>query len=244
VKPILEVQNVSFNYGPIQALNNVAFHVNEGEIVTMLGANGAGKTTLLKTISGLLKPSQGRILYRNEDIAALTPEKIVQKHLIHVPEHRQIFSTLTVEDNLQLGAFHHFKKTGKKDLQESVRKMYSLFPILEERKKQLAGTLSGGQQQMLAIARALMAKPALLLLDEPSLGLAPLIVKEVLQYVKQLRDEWGVTILLIEQNVNAALKIADRGYVMAHGAIVKEGAAADLQSDREVREAFLGQTVT
>ena len=244
MNPILEVRNVSFNYGPIQALNNVNFQVNEGEIVTMLGANGAGKTTLLKTISGLLKPSQGQILYRGENIAGLSPEKIVQKHLIHVPEHRQIFGTLTVEDNLELGAFHHYRKTGKKDMQESIQKMYSLFPILGERRMQLAGTLSGGQQQMLAIARALMAKPSLLLLDEPSLGLAPLIVKEVLEYVKQLRDEWGVTILLIEQNVNAALKIADRGYVMAHGSIVKEGTAADLRSDREVREAFLGQTVT
>lgn len=244
MSPILEVQNISFQYGPIKALDNVSFQVNTGEIVTMLGANGAGKTTLLKTISGLLKPTQGRIMYRNEDIASMAPEKIVQRNLIHVPEHRQVFSTLSVEDNLYLGAYHHYKKTGNKELHDSIKKMYQLFPILEERKHQLAGTLSGGQQQMLAIARAVMAKPVLLLLDEPSLGLAPLIVKEVLQYVKKLRDELGVTILLIEQNVNASLKIADRGYVMSHGSIVKEGTAEKLRNDREVKEAFLGHTVT
>ncbi|HWO75250.1 MAG TPA: ABC transporter ATP-binding protein [Bacillus sp. (in: firmicutes)] len=240
---MLDVKNLSFNYGPIQALKDVSFQVNKGEIVTMLGANGAGKTTLLKTISGLQKPSQGLIFYNNEDITALPPEKIVQKRLIHVPEHRQVFSTLTVTDNLFLGAFHHYKKSGKKEIYNSVEKVFELFPILKERKDQLAGTLSGGQQQMLAVARALMAKPELLLLDEPSLGLAPLIVKEVLLYVKNLRDEFGVTVLLIEQNVNASLKIADRGYVMSHGSIVKEGTSAELLDDVEVREAFLGQTV-
>ncbi|WP_243297960.1 ABC transporter ATP-binding protein [Bacillus litorisediminis] len=240
---MLDVKNLSFNYGPIQALKDVSFQVNKGEIVTMLGANGAGKTTLLKTISGLQKPTQGLIFYNNEDITALPPEKIVQKRLIHVPEHRQVFSTLTVTDNLFLGAFHHYKKSGKKEIYNSVEKVFELFPILKERKDQLAGTLSGGQQQMLAIARALMAKPELLLLDEPSLGLAPLIVKEVLLYVKNLRDEFGVTVLLVEQNVNASLKIADRGYVMSQGSIVKEGTSAELLDDVEVREAFLGQTV-
>ncbi|WP_179714204.1 ABC transporter ATP-binding protein [Bacillus oleivorans] len=240
---MLEIKSIFYNYGPIQALKEVSFHVNKGEIVTMLGANGAGKTTLLKTISGLKKPSQGQILFNNNDISAWPPEKIVQKRLIHVPEHRQVFSTLTVTDNLYLGAFHHYKKSGKKEINDLIEKVFVLFPILKERKDQLAGTLSGGQQQMLAIARALMAKPDLLLLDEPSLGLAPLIVKEVLLYVKNLRDEFGITVLLIEQNVNASLKIADRGYVMSQGSIVKEGTSAELLNDVEVREAFLGQTV-
>ncbi|WP_343799028.1 ABC transporter ATP-binding protein [Bacillus carboniphilus] len=240
---MLEVRDVSFSYGPIQALKQVAFHVDKGEIVAMLGANGAGKTTLLKNISGLLKPSSGIIQFNGEDITPLEAEKIVQKKLIQVPEHRQVFSTMTVLDNLYLGAYHHYKSTGKKEIEEEVEKVFSLFPILKERKDQLGGTLSGGQQQMLAIARSIMAKPDLLLLDEPSLGLAPLIVKEVLQYVRNMRDEFGVTVLLIEQNVNASLKIADRGYVMAHGSIIKEGTSESLLNDTEVREAFLGHTL-
>lgn len=240
---MLELHNVSYHYGPIQALKNVSFHVNKGEIVAMLGANGAGKTTILKKISGILKPSSGEIRFNGEDITSLEAEKIVKKKLIQVPEHRQIFGTLTVLDNLYLGGYHHYKQSGKKEMEQDIEKVFSLFPILKERESQLGGTLSGGQQQMLAIARALMAKPDLLLLDEPSLGLAPLIVKDVLHYVKNMRDEFEVTVLLIEQNVNAALKIADRGYVMAHGAIIKEGTAQELLDDIEVREAFLGHTV-
>ncbi|WP_210364319.1 ABC transporter ATP-binding protein [Bacillus sp. REN3] len=241
---ILEIKDVSFSYGPIKALDKVSLEVNQGEIVALLGANGAGKTTMLKNISGLLKPSSGGIFHRGEDITPLETEEIVKRHLILVPEHRQIFSTLTVLDNLYLGAFHHHRKSGKSEIDSAVKKVFELFPILEERKEQLGGTLSGGQQQMLAIARAIMAKPGLLLLDEPSLGLAPLIVKEVLDYVKQLRDEFGVTVLLIEQNVNASLKIADRGYVLSHGSVVKSGKSRDLLNDPEIKEAFLGHAVS
>lgn len=241
---VLEIKDVSFSYGPIKALDNISFEVNKGEIVALLGANGAGKTTVLNNISGLLKPTTGHIFFKNEEITKLEAEKIVEKRLILVPEHRQVFSTLTVIDNLYLGAFHHFKKTGKKEVDQDIEKVFELFPILKERKEQLGGTLSGGQQQMLAIARAIMAKPELLLLDEPSLGLAPLIVKEVLEYVKQLRDEFGVTVLLIEQNVSASLKIADRGYVMSHGSIIKQGESINLLNDPEIKEAFLGHTVS
>lgn len=241
---VLEIKDVSFSYGPIKALDNISFEVNKGEIVALLGANGAGKTTVLNNISGLLKPTTGHIFFKNEEITKLEAEKIVEKRLILVPEHRQVFSTLTVIDNLYLGAFHHFKKTGKKEVDQDIEKVFELFPILKERKEQLGGTLSGGQQQMLAIARAIMAKPELLLLDEPSLGLAPLIVKEVLEYVKQLRDDFGVTVLLIEQNVSASLKIADRGYVMSHGSIIKQGESINLLNDPEIKEAFLGHTVS
>jgi branched-chain amino acid transport system ATP-binding protein len=240
---MLDIKNVSFSYGPIRALNGVQFHVNKGEIVALLGANGAGKTTLLKNISGLLKPTSGEIFYNNENITTLDAEQIVEKRLIQVPEHRQVFSTMSVLDNLYLGAYHHYKKTGKQEIALDIERVFELFPILKERQEQLGGTLSGGQQQMLAIARAVMAKPDVLLLDEPSLGLAPLIVKEVLQYVKSLNKELGVTVLLIEQNVSASLKIADRGYVMSHGSIVKEGTSKELLNDHEVKEAFLGHTV-
>jgi branched-chain amino acid transport system ATP-binding protein len=240
---MLEINNVSYSYGPIKALDQISFHVNKGEIVALLGSNGAGKTTMLNNIAGLLKPATGQILFKNENITAMDTEKIVQKCLILVPEHRQVFSTLSVLDNLYLGAFHHHKRTGKKEVEQDIEKVFSLFPILKERQHQLGGTLSGGQQQMLAIARAIMAKPELLLLDEPSLGLAPLIVKEVLHYVKQLRDEFGLTVLLIEQNVSASLKIADRGYVMSHGSIVKEGESRKLLDDPEIKEAFLGHSV-
>ncbi|RSD27228.1 ABC transporter ATP-binding protein [Mesobacillus subterraneus] len=241
---ILEIKNVSFSYGPIKALDHISFEVKKGEIVALLGANGAGKTTMLNNISGLLKPASGQIYFKNEEITKLEAEKIVEKRLILVPEHRQVFSTLSVIDNLYLGAFHHFKKTGKKEVDQDIEKIFDLFPILKERKEQLGGTLSGGQQQMLAIARAIMAKPELLLLDEPSLGLAPLIVKEVLEYVKKLRDDFGVTVLLIEQNVSASLKIADRGYVMSHGSIIKQGSSINLLDDPEIKEAFLGHTVS
>ncbi|NSL50561.1 ABC transporter ATP-binding protein [Calidifontibacillus erzurumensis] len=240
---ILEVKNLNFSYGPIKALNNLSFHVNKGEIVALLGANGAGKTTLLKTISGLQNAQSGTIYYKGEDITKLPAEQIVKRQLIHVPEHRQIFSTLSVIDNLHLGAYHHYSKTKRKNVVKEIEQLFEIFPILKERQNQLAGTLSGGQQQMLAIARAIMAKPDLLLLDEPSLGLAPIIVKEVLDLVKRLRDHYQTTVLLIEQNVFASLKISDRAYVMQHGTIINEGYAQDILRDENIKEAFLGHAV-
>lgn len=240
---ILDIQNLHFSYGPIKALNNLSLHVNKGEIVALLGANGAGKTTLLQTISGLNNAASGEIIFKGESITKFPAEKIVQRHLIHVPEHRQVFSTMSVLDNLHLGAYHHYQKTKKKNVVQEIEKLFDVFPILDERKDQLAGTLSGGQQQMLAIARAIMSKPDLLLLDEPSLGLAPIIVKEVLELVKNLRDQYNTTVLLIEQNVFASLKISDRAYVIQHGEIVKEGSAQELLRDENVKEAFLGHAV-
>lgn len=240
---LLEVKNLNFSYGMIQALKDVSFHVDKGEIVALLGANGAGKTTLLQTISGLYTAHSGDVIFEGQNITKMSAEQIVKAHLIHVPEHRQVFSTMSVIDNLHLGAYHHYRRSGKKEVEAEIKKLFEIFPILEERKQQLAGTLSGGQQQMLAIARAVMSKPDLLLLDEPSLGLAPLIVKEVLNLVKDLRDQFGTTVLLIEQNVFASLKISDRGYVMSHGEIVKEGTAKELAHDQEVKEAFLGHSV-
>ncbi|MFC5627722.1 ABC transporter ATP-binding protein [Aliibacillus thermotolerans] len=240
---IIEIEDLSVSYGPIQALRNVSLDVKKGEIVVLLGANGAGKTTLLQTISGLLKPDSGSINYLGEEIVGLSAEKIVSKQLIHVPEHRQVFSTLTVMENLELGSYHHYKKSGKQAIEEEIKKVFELFPILEERKEQLAGTLSGGQQQMLAIARGVMANPKLLLLDEPTLGLAPIVAQEVLGLVADLRNKFDTTVLLIEQNVVSSLNIADRGYVISHGEIVKKGSARELLNDKEIKEAYLGQSV-
>lgn len=240
---LMEVTDLSVSYGPIQALNGVSLSVKKGEIVALLGANGAGKTTLLQTISGLLKPVSGRVLYQGKDITGMEAEKVVAKHLVHVPEHRQVFSTMTVLDNLYLGAYHHRKNTKMKNIETDIKKVFELFPILYDRREQLGGTMSGGQQQMLAIARGVMAKPELLLLDEPSLGLAPLIAKDVLELVRDLRSEFGTTVLLIEQNAVASLKVADRGYVISHGEIVKSGSSHDLLNDPEVKEAYLGHTV-
>lgn len=240
---IIEIENLSVSYGPIQAINGVSLHVEKGEIVALLGANGAGKTTLLQTVSGLLKPTQGKIKFQDQYITGMPAEQIVKKHLIHVPEHRQVFSTLTVLDNLYLGTYHHRGKTSKKNVEEDIEKVFELFPILKERKSQLAGTLSGGQQQMLAIARGIMAKPELLLLDEPTLGLAPIVAKEVLELVRELRDSFGTTVLIIEQNVFSTLKIANRAYVISHGEIVKSGEAKVLLEDQEIKDAYLGQKV-
>lgn len=240
---LLEVLDCSVSYGPIQALNGVSMSVNQGEIVALLGANGAGKTTLLQTMSGLLRPTSGQIIYQGSDITGMEAERIVEKHLIHVPEHRQIFSTMTVLDNLYLGAYHHRKITNKQAIEENVKKVFELFPILSDRKDQMGGTMSGGQQQMLAIARGMMAEPDLLLLDEPTLGLAPLVAKDVLELVGDLRKQFGTTILLIEQNLHASLRVADRGYVISHGEIIKSGGSRELLNDSEVKEAYLGHTV-
>ncbi|ARF17639.1 ABC transporter ATP-binding protein [Sporosarcina sp. P3] len=240
---LLNILDCSVSYGPIQALNRASLSVNQGEIVALLGANGAGKTTLLQTVSGLLRPTSGQIIYQGTDITGMEAEKIVGKHLIHVPEHRQIFSTMTVLDNLYLGAYHHRKTTNKQAVEENIKKVFELFPILRDRKDQMGGTMSGGQQQMLAIARGMMAEPDLLLLDEPTLGLAPLVAKDVLELVGDLRKQFGTTILLIEQNLHASLRIADRGYVISHGEIIKSGSSRELLNDPEVKEAYLGHTV-
>ncbi|PLX69834.1 MAG: ABC transporter ATP-binding protein [Denitrovibrio sp.] len=232
---LLEVKDLVVNYGSIQAIKGINFSVNKGEIVSILGANGAGKTTTLRTISGLLKAKSGQILYNGTDLTKVPAHKIVRLGVAQSPEGRQVFGTLTVEENIRLGAFT--KKHADKDTLEWI---YELFPRLLERRKQLAGTLSGGEQQMLAISRALMAQPQLLLLDEPSLGIAPILVKMIFQAVKKISGH-GVTVLLVEQNAKAALKLADRGYVLDVGHVNIEGNAKDLLNDPKVQEAYLGK---
>lgn len=241
---VLHVDHLRANYGPVEVLHGVNLHVNKGEIVSLLGANGAGKTTLLHCISGLHEGKQGGIYYNGENLARVPAEKMVGLGMAHVPERRQVFSTLSVEDNLWLGASHRLPKTGKKKIREEIEEIYQRFPILKERSTQLGGTLSGGQQQMLAIARALLAKPQLLLLDEPSLGLAPLIVKEILNMVQEIRNQWGTSILLVEQNAHSALKISDRAYVLHNGEIQMHGLAEDLARDARIQSAYLGRAVS
>lgn len=240
---ILSVENLQVFYGPIQALKGLTLHVNKGEIVALLGANGAGKTTALKAISGLKKVGKGEIFHYNDRIDGLEAERIVRKHIAHVPEHRQVFGAMSVKDNLYLGAYHRYGKVKKRDIEKEFDLIYELFPILEERQEQLAGTLSGGQQQMVAIARAIMAKPDVLLLDEPTLGLAPIIAEEVFNLVAKLNETLGMTVLLIEQNVFSSLKIASRAYVISNGKIIKEGLSQDLLNNPEVKEAFLGHKI-
>ncbi|GJD60221.1 ABC transporter ATP-binding protein [Methylobacterium frigidaeris] len=233
--PMLEAENLSVAYGKVEAVRGVSLRVEPGRLVTVLGANGAGKTTLLNALMGVL-PARGRIRFEGRDVARLPVEARVAQGLSLIPERRELFSTMSVEDNLKLGAFR-FRNTGSKggDLEE----MYRLFPRLAERRRQHAGTLSGGERQMLAMARALMGRPRLLMLDEPSLGLAPLIVAEVMRTVARLRDE-GVAILLVEQNARAALQIADHGYVLDGGSVVLQGDSRTLQGDARVVETYLG----
>ncbi len=232
---MLELKNVSTYYGKIQALHDVSLQVNQGEIVTLIGANGAGKTTLLMTLCGDPKPRDGQILFEGEDITPWHTSRIMRGDIAIVPEGRRIFSRLTVEENLQMGAFF-IEKAEQAALLEEV---YTLFPRLRERMHQRAGTMSGGEQQMLAIGRALMSKPRLLLLDEPSLGLAPIIIQQIFDIIQQLRER-GMTIFLVEQNANQALKLADRGYVLETGRVVLSGSGADLLADPAVRQAYLG----
>ena len=213
--------------------------VPKGKIVSIIGANGAGKSTLLKAISGLMKIDKGRILYKDRDIAGLSANRIVGLGISQVPEGRQIFAHLTVLDNIHLGAYLYFKRRNRIEINEKVKGIYEIFPVLEKRSKQIAGTLSGGEQQMLAIARALMARPELLLLDEPSMGIAPLIVREIFHVIKQL-NETGTTVLLVEQNARAALKIAHYSYVIERGEIVLEGLAGELLHNPKVKEVYLG----
>lgn len=233
---MLQVENVTVYYGNIQAIKGVTLDIQEGEIVTLIGANGAGKSTLLKTVSGLLKPKEGQILYEGKPIGGKAAQAIVKQGISHVPEGRRIFANMTVEENLQLGAYLRRDRAGiKKDMEQ----VYELFPRLLERLKQQAGTLSGGEQQMLAMGRALMAKPKLLLLDEPSMGLAPLLVKTIFRIIEEIKAT-GTTILLVEQNAHLALSIADRAYVMETGRIVLSGTANELTESEQVKMAYLG----
>ncbi|GMO56783.1 MAG: ABC transporter ATP-binding protein [Termitinemataceae bacterium] len=234
---ILQVDNLVVHYGTIMALRGISFCVRKGEIITLIGANGAGKTTTLHAISNIIKKTSGRILYCRNDIMNIRPEKIVQSGLIHVPEGRRIFANMSVKENLQMGAFTRNDACGIKSDSEMI---FTIFPRLKERLKQSAGTLSGGEQQMLAMGRALMAKPKLLLLDEPSMGLAPIFVDEIFAIIKRIKEENGCTILLVEQNAYKALNIADRAYIMETGSITKEGDAKMLAKDKAVKEAYLG----
>jgi branched-chain amino acid transport system ATP-binding protein len=237
---MLDLRGVNAYYGSIQALKNIFLKAAAGKIVTIIGANGAGKTTLLKTISGIIQPKEGTIWYQDSDITHFSPAKIVFQGISQVPEGRQLFAHLSVLDNLQLGAYLYQKRKFKPEIEEKLDWIYQVFPILRKRSKQLSGTLSGGEQQMVAIARALMARPKLLLLDEPSMGLAPLIVREIFRVILQLNDQ-GTTILLVEQNARAALQIANYGYVLETGSIALEGPAQDLLADEKVRHAYLGK---
>lgn len=233
---MLSINNVDVYYGNIHALKDVSIEVNEGEIVTLIGANGAGKSTLLKAISGLLKPKHGTILYFSQQIGGKPAQSIVKNGISHVPEGRRVFANMSVEENLELGAYLRKDRDGiKKDLTH----VFELFPILNERRKQQSGTLSGGEQQMLAMGRALMARPKLLLMDEPSMGLAPLMVQAIFNIIQTVNHE-GTTVLLVEQNANMALSIANRAYVIETGRIVLSGTASELQASEEVKAAYLG----
>jgi branched-chain amino acid transport system ATP-binding protein len=237
---MLRVESISAFYGVIQALRNVSLHVNPGEMVALLGANGAGKTTLMKVISGLLPLSKGRLFFGGRNIAGLPAERVLRLGVGQVPEGRQVFAPLSVLDNLILGAYVRFKGEGKKEVYKDLDSIFEMFPVLQERQKQRAGTLSGGEQQMVAIGRTMMSRPKLLLLDEPSLGLAPLVASGIFQTIRLLRDR-GTTILLVEQNAKAALKVADRGYVLETGRIILEGETEDLLNNKEVQRAYLGK---
>ena len=236
---MLKIEDLKAYYDNIPALKGISFEVADGKVVSIIGANGAGKSTMLKAISGLIKNKQGRILYKDRDIAGMTANKIVALGISQVPEGRQIFGHLTVLDNIKLGAYLYYKRRNQSEIEGRIESMYALFPILKRRSKQVAGTLSGGEQQMLAIARALMGRPELLLLDEPSMGLAPLIVKEIFAVIKQL-NESGTTVLLVEQNAKAALNVADYACVIETGEIVLEGTASDLLDNPKVKQAYLG----
>lgn len=236
---MLKIKNLEAGYGKLRVLKRISMHVNPGEIVTIIGANGAGKTTLLHTIAGLVKIGTGEIIFKNNNLQKTSAEKIVASGCSLVPEGRQVFSTMTVQENLILGGYVQAKRERHSTDHEMAR-VFELFPVLKERAKQLAGTLSGGEQQMLAMGRALMARPSLIMMDEPSTGLAPLIVKSIFKVILRLREE-GNTVLLVEQNANAALGIADRGYVLETGKIILQGAAEDLLQNRDVQRAYLGR---
>jgi branched-chain amino acid transport system ATP-binding protein len=237
---MLKLEKVNTYYGRIQALRDVSLEVAEGEIVAVIGPNGAGKTTLLNTISGVVPAASGQIIFDGQPITHLSPEKIVRLGISQVPERRQIFATMSVLDNLILGAYHRYRRDAKEEIERDLEFVFEIFPRLKERIKQAAGTLSGGEQQMLALGRGWMARPKLLLMDEPSLGLAPLLTKEIFRVSAELREH-GMTILLVEQNARAALELADRAYVMESGHVVLEGTAAQLAADEQVQRVYLGR---
>ena len=233
---LLEVKNLTVSYGAIKALHDISFSVEDKEVITLIGSNGAGKTTTLHAVSNILKKDAGSVFFDGEDITDCAPDKIVERRLIQVPEGRRIFQNLSVRENLELGAY---LRRDKAEIRRDTEKVFALFPRLKERVKQNAGTLSGGEQQMLAMGRALMASPKLLLLDEPSMGLAPILVDEIFSIIKKISTE-GTTILLVEQNAYKALSVADRAYILETGAISKSGKAADLAADPAVKAAYLG----
>ncbi|WP_096635346.1 ABC transporter ATP-binding protein [Clostridium cochlearium] len=233
---MLEVNNLNVYYGAIHAIQDLSIKVNEGEIVTLVGANGAGKTSMLKTISGVVKGKSGKIKYLNVDISNFSPSQIVKLGMAHVPEGRRIFANMSVMENLEMGAY---TRKNKNEIKEDYEKIFERFPRLKERRNQMAGTLSGGEQQMLAMGRALMLRPKLILLDEPSMGLAPILVDEIFSIIKDINKS-GTTVLLVEQNANMALSIANRAYVIQTGKIVLEGKASDLLKDEKVKNKYLG----
>ena len=232
---MLEIKDLHVNYGAVHALNGISLTVNDGEIVSLIGANGAGKTTTLRTITGLEKAASGTVTFEGHDLAKTTPSKIISLKLAHVPEGRHIFPQMTVEENLEMGAY-----ADRVGMAETMANVYARFLRLKERRRQLAGTLSGGEQQMLAVGRALMAKPKMILMDEPSMGLSPLLVKEIFEIIQEVNKQ-GITILLVEQNAKMALSVSDRAYVLETGSISIEGNAADLLKDPRVKKAYLGQ---
>ena len=234
---MLEVKDIEVFYGMIQAIKGVSFEVNEGEVIALIGANGAGKTTILHTITGLLSPKNGTIIFEGQDISKIPAHKIVSLGMAHVPEGRRVFADLTVYENLKMGAY---TRTDKKEIEETLEMIYSRFPRLKERKNQLAGTLSGGEQQMLAMGRALMSQPRIIVMDEPSMGLSPILVNEIFDIIQKISAD-GTTVLLVEQNAKKALSIANRAYVLETGKIVLEGDANTLMNDDSVKKAYLGE---
>jgi len=239
---MLRLRNVEAGYGSLAVLRRVTLHVSQGEIVALLGANGAGKTTLLRTVAGLVRARAGEILFRTQDVRRLPPERTVALGCSLVPEGRQVFASMPVRENLLLGAHVQYARGRGREVEEDLARVHRLFPVLEARRDQLAGTLSGGEQQMLAIGRALMARPALVMLDEPSMGLAPLVVKEIFGIVRRVSEE-GTTVLLVEQNARSALRIARRGYVLENGRMTLHGSAEELLANRDVQRAYLGTDV-
>lgn len=234
---MLEVKDLEVYYGVIQAIKGISFHVDKGEIIALIGANGAGKTTTLHTVTGLISPKNGHVLFEGKDITKIPAHKIVSMGMAHVPEGRRVFAELSVYENLKMGAY---TRKDKNEIEESLKNVYKRFPRLEERKNQMAGTLSGGEQQMLAMGRALMSKPKIILMDEPSMGLSPIMVNEIFDIIRSV-SESGTTVLLVEQNAKKALSIADRAYVLETGKIVLEGKAKDLLEDNSIKKAYLGE---